>query len=133
MPHFVIEYSSNLDREVDWPALLTGLRDAAVASGIFPFGGIRLRAERRDLYLIADGHPDNAFVHVTAHIAQGRTDEVKARFAADFMAALEGFFESRFEQRPLALSLQVYEAPPEALNLKKNNTYQWIERRGTQP
>ena len=64
MPHIVIEYSANLRESVDFPGLLAALRASALATGVFPLGGIRIRAYQADHYLIADGHPDNAFVHI---------------------------------------------------------------------
>ena len=46
MPHFTIEYSGNLDRHVDIGAVVELVRKAAVETGIFPLGGIRVRAVR---------------------------------------------------------------------------------------
>ena len=54
MPHLIVEYSGNLEKQLDMPAILRVVHDAALATGVFPFGGIRTRGERRDLYLIAD-------------------------------------------------------------------------------
>ena len=55
MPHFTIEYSGNLDRHVDMGAVVELVRKAAVETGIFPLGGIRVRAIRCEHYAIADG------------------------------------------------------------------------------
>ena len=46
MPHFTIEYSSNLDKRVDMGEVVELVRKAAVETGIFPVGGIRVRAIR---------------------------------------------------------------------------------------
>ncbi len=51
MPHFVIEYSSNLDDEIKIQKLMGTLQDAALETGVFPLGGIRFRAVRCDKYL----------------------------------------------------------------------------------
>ena len=48
--------------QLDFPGLLKALRASALATGVFPLGGIRVRAYQADHYLIADGHPANAFV-----------------------------------------------------------------------
>ena len=55
MPHFTIEYSANLDGRVDMGAVVELVRKAAVETGIFPLGGIRVRAIRCEHYAIADG------------------------------------------------------------------------------
>ena len=54
MPHFTIEYSANLDGRLDIAAVCEVVRKAAVETGIFPLGGIRVRAVRCEHYAIAD-------------------------------------------------------------------------------
>ena len=46
MPHFIVEYSSNLDDEIKIQKLLSTLHDATLETGVFPLGGIRFRAIR---------------------------------------------------------------------------------------
>jgi 5-carboxymethyl-2-hydroxymuconate isomerase len=72
MPHVVVEYSANLRQRVDVPRLLRTVHDAALATGIFPLGGIRTRAEERTDCVVADGHSDNVSVHVTLRVGHGR-------------------------------------------------------------
>ena len=64
MPHICIEYSANLETHVDFPARLQALADSAIATGVFPVGGVRIRAYAATHYRIADGPPENSFVHV---------------------------------------------------------------------
>ena len=42
MPHFTLEYSANLDSRVDMAKVVEIVRKAAVETGIFPVGGIRV-------------------------------------------------------------------------------------------
>ena len=62
MPHFTIEYSANLDARVDIGAVCEIVRKAASETGVFPVGGIRVRAVRCEHYAIADGKPGYAFL-----------------------------------------------------------------------
>ncbi len=55
MPHFIMEYSANLDDDLDIPALFEQLNDTAIATGVFPIGGIRTRAIRCEYYRIGEG------------------------------------------------------------------------------
>ena len=76
MPHIWIEYSANLD--LDTRALMRVVQDAAVGDGsLYPLAGARTRALRVDDYLIVDGHPDNAFVHVLLRIGHGRSSALR--------------------------------------------------------
>ena len=72
MPHIIVEHSSNLSQHIEIPELLQSLHRAALETGVFPLGGLRTRAARRDDYVIADGHPDNVFIHVVLRIGHGR-------------------------------------------------------------
>ena len=45
MPHFVVEFTANLEAEGDIPGLLKKANDTLIAQGgVFPTGGIRSRA-----------------------------------------------------------------------------------------
>ena len=71
MPHIVVEYSANLDKDLDIRNLVDRVHEAVLASGVFELGAVRTRAERRDVYRVADGDPNNGFVHVDIRIAPG--------------------------------------------------------------
>ena len=56
MPHFIVEYTANLEAEGDLPGLLGKINQAMIHhGGVFPIGGIRSRAIRLDCYRMADG------------------------------------------------------------------------------
>jgi 5-carboxymethyl-2-hydroxymuconate isomerase len=128
MPHLIIEYSANLDRVLDIPRLVAAVHAAALETGVFPVGGIRTRAERRDIYAIADGHPDNGFVHVQARVGKGRTPEVRQKAAEHIFAAVKSETAKAFVSRPLGLTLEIVEIDPVG-SLKHNNLREIVERR----
>jgi 5-carboxymethyl-2-hydroxymuconate isomerase len=72
MPHFTIEYSANLDGRLDIGAVCEVVRKAAVETGIFPLGGIRVRAIRCEHYAIADARQDYGFLDMVLRIGEGR-------------------------------------------------------------
>ena len=128
MPHLTIEYSGNLETRVDLQALVQQLHDAALATGIFPEKGLRTRAAPRDVYRIADGHPDNAFIHVLVRIGSGRDLETRRRAGAAIFAALVEATRTDQDHRPLALSLEIQEIHPD-LTWKHNNLEEWMAAR----
>ena len=75
MPHIIVEYSANIEPEMALEGLLKSLHEAALASGIFPLGGLRTRAVARRDYVIADGDRENGFVHLNLRIGHGRDPE----------------------------------------------------------
>jgi 5-carboxymethyl-2-hydroxymuconate isomerase len=128
MPHIVIEYSANLREQIDFPRLLEAVHARAIATGVFPQGGVRTRAYEAQHYRIADAHPDNAFVHLLLKVGHGRDLETRRRACeAVFAAACEQLAEL-YERIPLAISLEMQEIDP-VLTLKKNNLHQYVKAR----
>ena len=128
MPHLIVEYSANLEPDLDMAHVVSVLHEAALATGVFPIGGVRVRASRRDLYKIADGHPDNAFIHVQARIGAGRSAEVRAKAAEEIFARLKEVTAETFAERALGLSLEIVEIDPVG-SLKHNNLHEAVARR----
>ena len=93
MPHLIIEYSANIEDQIALDALLDKLHASALGTGVFPLGGLRVRAHRADAYRIADKAPDNGFVHVTALIGHGRPLDVQQRAGEELFAALTSALE----------------------------------------
>lgn len=128
MPHIVLEYSANLSAQLDFAALLESLRDSALATGVFPLGGIRIRAYQADHYLIADGHPDNAFVHIMLRVGHGRDLQTRKRACEAIFATACEFLQPLYDRLPLGVSLEMQEIDA-VLTAKKNNLHEYVERR----
>ena len=131
MPHLIVEYSGNLEKQLDMPAILRVVHDAALATGVFPFGGIRTRGERRDLYLIADAHPDNGFIHVQARIGTGRSAETRQQAGEQIFAALQRATAAHFAKHPIGLTLEICEIDPVGAG-KLNNVHDYVAARTKQ-
>ena len=113
MPHLSIEYSRNLEARLDMPAFLRALRDAAVATGVFPPAGIRVRAFAADHVLIADGDPGHAFIDIAIRLRGGRSSEDKLRATEAIFAAAEAFCAEDLATNSLMLSLEMRDIDPE--------------------
>lgn len=128
MAHIVIEYSANLRGQIEFPRLLDAIHRAALATGIFPIGGLRTRAYAADHYQIADGNPDNAFVHTLLRVGHGRDLETRKRACEAVFAAVCDELVNLSQRIPLALSLELLEIDP-VLTLKKNNLHEYVKQR----
>lgn len=131
MPHLIVEYSANIEDQIALDALLDKLHACALGTGVFPLGGLRVRAHRADAYRIADKAPDNGFVHVTATIGHGRPLDVQQRAGEELLAALTEHLKPLYERSPLAISLNIQESHP-VLNFKKNNLHEYVKKRGSE-
>jgi len=130
LPHLIVEYSANIEDQIALDALLDELHACALRTGVFPMGGLRVRAHRVDAYRIADLSPDNGFVHVTALIGHGRPLDVQQRAGEELLAALTEHLGALFARSPLAISLNIQEMHP-VLNFKKNNLHEYVKKRGS--
>jgi 5-carboxymethyl-2-hydroxymuconate isomerase len=122
MPHFILEYSKNLEPGLDVRELFHALRAAALETGIFPAAGIRFRAYPCETYHVADGKPENGFAHLTLKLGHGRPLDVRRSVGEKLFAVLTEHLNPIFESRPLAISFEMRELDPE-LSFKKNNLH----------
>jgi 5-carboxymethyl-2-hydroxymuconate isomerase len=111
VPHFIVEYTANIKDGADIPGLLRKASETLIAQdGVFPLGGIRLRAHELTHYRVADGRPEYGFVHATLKIGSGRSEQTKAKVCEELFAVMKAhFFGAGNEQRPLALSMEFHE------------------------
>jgi 5-carboxymethyl-2-hydroxymuconate isomerase len=130
LPHVIVEYSANIEHKIALDDLLDKLHASALATGIFPLGGLRVRAARTEHYRIADCHPDNGYVHVTAIVGHGRPLDVRERAAEELFATLTAHLDGVFRAGPLAISLNMQEFHPQ-LNFKKNNLHEYVRQRSS--
>ncbi len=130
MPHLIIEFSANActttGGPVDIDGLVDALHDAALATGIAPLDGLRTRAVGRNHYAIADRHPDNAFIAVTARLGTGRSDGDRCRLVESLMEALERFVGD--SRRAMMLSVEYQEIDP-ALRTNHNHVRPLVAER----
>jgi 5-carboxymethyl-2-hydroxymuconate isomerase len=128
LPHLIVEYSANIERDIALDELLDKLHARALETGVFPLGGLRVRAHRADHYRVADKSPENGFVHVTALIGHGRALDVQQRAGEQLFETLTAHLAPLYDRRPLAISLNVQEFHP-VLNFKKNNLHEHVRKR----
>lgn len=113
MPHIQIDYSPNLEQRLDIAGLCQVLRDAAVATGILPLAGIRVRATACTHVVIADGNPGHAFLDISLRLRGGRSDEAKRRATEQIFAAAEAFCAEVLTTSSFMLSFEMREIDPD--------------------
>ena len=112
MAHAIIEWSANLQGALDLNGLMELIADDMRnrADGVFPVGGIRVRAYRADDYVIADGGcADDAFINVDIKMGVGRSAAFRQAYFDALSNRITDFLADLFEARPLAFSMYVAE------------------------
>jgi len=131
MPHLNIEYSANLEDALDVQALVDRIHETALETGIFPLGGVRTRAEARKYYRIANGDPRAGYIHMLVRIGSGRDLEVRRAAGERLFTALCEFTDQLYRTRPLALSFELHEIPPD-MAWRKNNLHELLKKEATE-
>lgn len=92
MPHFVIEYSRDVENGHDIDRVMQIAFDSGVASGVMRAADIKVRAQSYDhsKMLTAGG----SFLHVTVFLLEGRSDTQKETVSLLLRENLVGYLES---------------------------------------
>jgi 5-carboxymethyl-2-hydroxymuconate isomerase len=126
MPHFSIEYSANLETRVDMAKVVEVVRKAAVETGIFPLGGIRVRAIRCEHYAIGDGNPDFAFLDMLLLLGEGRDSQTRKTAGEHIFGALSAYLDPAFAKGKFALSFDMQINDKET-SWKRNNIHEALK------
>jgi 5-carboxymethyl-2-hydroxymuconate isomerase len=115
MPHLVILYTANLDKESDITALCRNLADTMLAvqddngAQVYPTGGTRVLAYPAPHYAVADGKADYAFVYLNLRMGKGRSEATQKRAGDALLIATKAHFQPVFMQRHIGITLQIDE------------------------
>lgn len=89
MPHFVIEYSRDVEAEYDIGKIMQIAFEAGVASGEMQGADIKVRAHAYDHYRLLNA--GDSFLHLSVFLLAGRTDAQKEHIALLQRAALTDY------------------------------------------
>lgn len=93
--------------------------DAALATGFFEIGAVRVRGVKCDVYTVADNLPENGFIDLSLRLGAGRSDEDKKKIGDAIFGAVEEFLAEPLATEHFALSFEVREINPQ-LSYKRN-------------
>ena len=126
MPHFTIEYSANLESSVDMGEVVEVVRKAAIETGIFPLGGIRVRAIRCEHYAIADGAAGPGFLAMVLRLGEGRDLATRKKAGEHIFKALSSYLDPVFAGSKFALSFDMQINDKET-SWKRNNIHEALK------
>ena len=126
MPHFTIEYSANLEARLDMGKIVEIVRKAAVETGIFPLGGIRVRAIPCEHFAIADGNPHHGFLDMVLRLGEGRDLATRRKAGEHIFRALSDHLDPVFATSQFALSFDMQINDKET-SWKRNNIHEALK------
>lgn len=145
MPHLVIYYTANLDRETDMTVLCRTLADTMLAvrddegKQVLPTGGVRVLAYPAPHFAIADGGTagrlanthtgaasgdagDYAFVYLNLRVGQGRSSAVLKKVGDALLLECKSYFQPLFVKRHIGVTLQI-DVGQEVFDFKHSNIH----------
>lgn len=90
MPHFVMDCSNTILEQCEEKSVMQQIHRAAVSSDLFIESEIKVRINPSKSYLVGNEHED--FIHIFAHIMEGRTYEQKERLSKLIVCQLAALF-----------------------------------------
>lgn len=145
MPHLVIYYTANLDRETDMTALCRALADTMLAlqddegKSVFPAGGTRVLAFPAAHSAVSDGGAagraaqthtgsasgdagDYAFAYLNLRMGRGRSSAIHKKVGEALLATTQTHFQTLFATRHIGITLQIDEGQ-EVFDAKHSNLH----------
>jgi 5-carboxymethyl-2-hydroxymuconate isomerase len=115
MPHLVVLYTADLEREGQIAQLCRRLADTMVAQrdesgqAVFPVGGVRVLAYPAAHHAVGDGRGELGFVYLNLRMARGRSPAVRQAVGEALAQATRAHFASLLASRHFGITLQVDE------------------------
>ena len=127
MPHFTLEYSADLEPRLDMAAVVGRVRQAAVETGIFPLGGIRVRAIPCPHVAMADGRTGLYFIDMVLRLGEGRDLATRQTAGEHIFKALSDHLDPLFRAgMPIALSFDM-QINDSATSWKRNTVHDLLK------
>lgn len=109
MPHAILEYSQNIIDDVDHHELFRQLHEIMTGTGTVRLEDIKSRVYRADHFYVADGNPQNAFVHLTIRILEGRDPAVRQAIGERALALLRASYPESTAELNCQFSVEIHE------------------------
>ncbi|MDH4581937.1 5-carboxymethyl-2-hydroxymuconate Delta-isomerase [Pseudomonas sp. BN415] len=129
MPHLVLLYTPDLEREADISGLCRALADRMleqrdeIGRQVFPTGGTRVLAYPAAHAAVADSQGDYGFLYANLRMGAGRSPAVHKQVGDALLAVLRGHLDERLERRPIGITLQIDESPGQVFDAKHSSLH----------
>ncbi len=134
MPHLVILYTPNIERDTDMDLLCRTLCDGMLTvrdeagKQVFPTGGTRVLAFPAAHYAVADGKGDYAFLYMNLRMATGRSEAVKKAAGDAVLERAKAHLAPLFEKGLVGLTVQVDESPGQVYDGKHSTLHPYFNK-----
>ena len=118
MPHIILECSDNII-EKDMKPLLADIQNILVAQLPTKLEACKSRSIRHSDFLLGNGDTNNAFVHLSIRVLQGRSEELLNQTAQIILEKMAIYFDESSKKLNLQITLALQNLPPIYLKYSK--------------
>ncbi|MGB7479579.1 MAG: 5-carboxymethyl-2-hydroxymuconate isomerase [Burkholderiaceae bacterium] len=129
MPHLVLLYSPDIERDVDVNGLCRALADTMIGlrgengKQVFPTGGTRVLAYPAAHAAVADGRGDYGFLYANLRMGAGRSTAVHQAVGTALLDVLKTWMDPLLAQRPVGVTLQIDESSGQVFDAKHSTLH----------
>ena len=129
MPHLVLLFTPDLERDADVAALCRDLADTMLLQrdeqdkAVFPKGGTRVLAYPAAYSAVADGQGDYGFCYANLRMGSGRSSAVHQQVGDALLAVLRRHFDAVLARRPIGITLQIDEGSAQVYDAKHSSLH----------
>ena len=109
MPHLTLEYSNNVIEKQNFLKLFAQLHALLAETLPTNINSVKSRAVGRAVYLVGEGDPDDAFIHINLQVLPGRSAATLKKCSAEIVILLQQFFKQSLETLKLQISVEIAE------------------------
>ncbi len=134
MPHLVLLYTPDMERDADIPGLCRALADSMLeqrdeaGKAVFPTGGTRVLAYPAAHCAVADGKGDYGFLYANLRMGSGRSAAVHKAVGDNLLQVLKVRLDGLLQQRPIGLTLQIDESTQQVYDAKHSTLHPLFNR-----
>lgn len=111
MPHIILEYSKNIDHDLNVNPFFDKLHQILEAELPTQLSSCKSRCVINDIFYVGNGHQNNAYAHLTIKILPGRSDKNKEQLGKIIIKSMDDFFKKYNSRLNLQLSVEILDLP----------------------
>jgi len=109
MPHLTLEHTANINQEIDWVTLFSGLHKILTTIGGINIENCKSRSICLDNYYIGQSDESNAFVHLKISFLQGKSAELQQAIGKQCLNLLKEYFAPSLSKLALQITVEITE------------------------
>lgn len=107
MPHLKLKYTNNIKEKIDFPKLFLELHQVLANIGKIKIANCKSRATKLDIFYIAEGQENQAFIHIDLSFLEGRSLETKQEIGKKFIETLKTHYSKSIKDLDLQITVEI--------------------------